>query len=320
MGRVLLERRPETVEVDEELLAEAIQSLEAVPFKTDPLTVILACDLAQAAEECGHSMPVRLEPLGGHLLGLVIDQVEQYGGRTVVLIGATHLRPGSDATHAAELAAEYVHFFAHEGWHVVQSEEGESSGVLLARLHERDDEGYPFGHMAIEAVNEYRVELAIPHSRGRAEKAHLDRIEDLLDEVQAALDADHAVTPEARSSEWHQRLSDHLHDLFGFLGALAALQELDSQSVDLARLQRHEYWGAVVGTYWQPLRAILANAKPASERMTPDELDGVVNLAGTLIREWLPERLGFTITVEPDGHIAGYTRHIVFDTVAVEPL
>lgn len=313
MGQVLITREPDDLQVDEDVLASAVRNLESVRFKTDPLTVVLAGDLAAAAESRNHGAPVAVERVAGHVLGLVINGGGDDGIDPVILISAEHLAEAS-------LGAEYVHLFAHEGWHVVQLEEGEDHGVLFGRLQDRDDDGYAYGHMAIEAVNEYRVELAITHSDARAEAARVDRIEEILGEIQTAFDECKGVPREARSNEWHQEVNDNLHDLFHFLGELAALEALHMQDADMSRLKQHDYWDSLVGDYWERFRGTLASAKPASSRMTGDEIDGIVNAVGTLIRTWMPELLGFTVTLEPEPDGGRATRHAVFDTVLIKPL
>jgi hypothetical protein len=309
MRRLVITREPKGLRLNKSVLPEAIAALKAVPF-AGPLLVILAADFLTSAKEHGAEGLTRKRP-GGEVIGIFIP-FDERTGMPCVVIDAANLTGNVDAI----LAAQSVHVFAHEGWHALLAEQEEDVAAILGRYRAGDNtEAYVTLHMAAECLLEYRVELSVARSDATVEAARASSIHAVLTALDDKLEAARLREP---SSLRVGELGEHLHDLFTYLGQLAAEQVLSGSDI-AARLQRHRCWSSLVGDYWDRLRASLAAATSARERMAETELDDVAARLSSLIHDWMANKLGYVTSVGELLSTKGGVRYTIETIARPEP-
>jgi hypothetical protein len=285
--QLVIRREPEGLRLNEPVLARALAALETVPF-AGPLLVILAADFLTSAQAHGAKDLTR-ERAGGEVIGIFIP-LDESSGVPCVVIDAANLRGEVDPI----VAAQSVHVFGHEGWHVVLAEEDEDGPAILGRYRAgKNTEAYVTLHMAAECLLEYRVELSVARSDATVEASRASSIHAVLTSLDKKLEEAREREP---SSVQVRELGEHLHDLFTYLGQLAAEQLLSGSDI-AARLQRHRCWSSLVGGYWERLHPSLAAAKPAHDRMLDAEVDAVAAGLSSLIQDWMANKLGYVASV-----------------------
>lgn len=196
----------------------------------------------------------------------------------MILIDGLYLAGESRETRSEQ----FVSLFVHEGWHVVIAEHGESGEEEIAAIRATDSTRYVFAHLAVEGINEYRVEraMAMPAPLRVSERDESIRASlDLLDQRLAHASQDPAPL-----------VNELLREVMGYLVELAA-HELAHGGVTAA-LEGDERWERLVGEWWRPLCDALRTLPSAAER-DPDlrvHIESMTNV----VESWLTEQLHIT--------------------------